>query len=111
MDILYPYGGALLAPFVAGYLASVIARIQRRRDRRPGWGTGILAIVLGVLISWFFTFRFDAFIPSRWATGGKVDLLTLIVATGFLAAFFSILPAAFVVDRHRKIYDKTHAAV
>src|SRR5262245_14843679 len=112
MDILYPFGGTLLAPFVAAYLASVIARSRRRRDRRAGWGPGVLAILFGVLATWFCTFQFDAFIPSRWDTvGGKVHLLPLLVVTGFLAAFFSILPAAFVVDRHRKIYDKTHGVV
>ena len=109
MELLYPYGGILLAPPVAAYLASVIARLRRRKDRRPGWGTGFLAILAGVLTTWICTFQFDAFNPWRWANaGGKVDLFSLLVATGFLAVVLSIMPAAYIVDRYQKSYDKTH---
>lgn len=109
---MYPFGGILLAPLVAGYLASVLGRIWRRRGRRPGWMAGGLAICGGVFATWLATFQLDLFMPWRWGqVGGKVDLLFLLAVTGILAAVVGILPAAFIVDRHQRIYDGRDAWV
>jgi hypothetical protein len=106
---MYPFGGILVAPLAAGYFASLLCRYYRRRDKRPGWVAGILAIFGGVLIALVCMFQFDLFIPSRWAAaGGKVHLLPLFGMIGFLAAVAGIIPAAFVVDRHQKQYDTSH---
>jgi MFS family permease len=106
---MYPFGGILLAPLVAAYLASVLSRFSSCRRRRPGWMVGIGAIFGGVIASWIGIFQLDLFRPWTWSyVGGKDDLLPLLIFTGFLAGFVGILPAAWVVDRHQKQYDETH---
>lgn len=106
---MYPFGGILIAPLVAGYLASLLSRFAARRQRRPGWVVGVCAISGAVLATWIATFQLDVFRPWSWSVvGGKVDLLWLLLMTGFLAGFVAIIPAAWVVDRHQKQYDKTH---
>ena len=106
MDLLYPYGGALLAPFAAAYVASVICRLHLRSRKRPGGFAGSIALVVGILVAWLCSFQFDAFIPSRWSTvDGKVGLGPLLVATGFLAVLTGVFPTAFIVRRYQKSYD------
>ena len=104
MDLLYPYGGILLAPVAAGCLASMLSRLCRWRGKRPAYGVALVSSVAGVFTTWICTSQFDPFIPSRWASaGGKVDLLDLLAVTGFLAAAVSIVPAALIVNRHRRV--------
>lgn len=106
---MYPFGGIAIAPLVAGYFASVMCRFWRQRGRRPGWIAGVLAISAGVLVTCVCTFQLDLFMPSRWSPGGgKGHLSDLILMTGFLAAVAGIMPAAIIVERHQKVYDKTH---
>jgi hypothetical protein len=104
---MYPFGRALIAPLVAAYRASVVSRLLRRQDKRPGWIVGGIAIAGGIFIGWLCVFQFDLFRPSRWNTG-KVELAPLLVLTGFLSFIESVIPAAWIVERHQKIYDKTH---
>ena len=109
MDVLYPYGGALVAPFAAMYVASLVSRFQIKRGKRPGWAGGVLSLASGILIAWFCSFQFDAFMPWRWSTaGGKVELQWLLGATAFLSVLTSVVPASFVMDRYQRRYDKTH---
>src|SRR5688572_6621441 len=102
---MYPFGGVLVAPLVAAYLASMLSRLWRRRRRRPGWIAGVLAILGGVFATWLCAFQLDFFMPSRWSSVGGLDLLLM---TGFLAGFVGIIPAAWIVERHQKIYDTTN---
>jgi len=45
--------------------------------------------------------------PWRWSwAGGNVELLDLLLLTGFPAGFVGIMPAAWIVERHQKAYDK-----
>jgi len=104
---MYPFGGILNGPLVAGYLASILSRFWKRRGRRPGWLVGILAIVGAIVVSWIFVFQLDLFRPWRWTNmDGKVDFLPLLVISAVPAAIASILPAAFVVELYQKRYDK-----
>ena len=104
---MYPFGGILVAPLVAAYLASLLSRLSRRRGRRPGWIEGITAILSGILATWVCTFQLDVFMPWRWSwAGGNVELLDLLLLTGFPAGFVGIMPAAWIVERHQKAYDK-----
>ncbi len=112
MDILYPYGGALVAPFAAMYVASILCRIQIGKGKRPGWLAGLVSLLFAILVALFCSFQFDVFRPWRWSiVGGKTDLQVLIVFTAFLAFLVSVVPASFVVDRYQKRYDRTHSHV
>jgi len=45
--------------------------------------------------------------PWRWSwAGGNVELLDLLLLTGFPAGFVGIMPAAWIVERHQNAYDK-----
>jgi membrane-bound metal-dependent hydrolase YbcI (DUF457 family) len=112
MDLLYPYGGALVAPFAAMYIASILSRFQIKRGTRPGWLAGLVSLTFGILVAWVCNFQLDVFRPWCWSTvGGKVELQWLLGATAFLSLLTSIVPASFVVDRYQKRYDKTHQKI
>jgi uncharacterized protein YqgC (DUF456 family) len=49
MDILYPYGGAFVAPFVAAYVASILCRVQAKRGSQSGWRTVLASLVFGIV--------------------------------------------------------------
>ena len=99
----------MVSPLVAGYLASVLCRLQRKRNKRPGFGVALIAIVAGVLACWLSMFQADLLIPSRW-TSAKVDLWMLLVITGVPSLVVSAISAGILLVRHRKIYDATHPA-
>ncbi len=108
MDLLYPYGGALLAPFFATYAASAISRFQLRQGRRPGGVTAIIAFIVGALVALLCSFQLDVFMPWRWGTvGGKVDLGWLVWATGFLSVVISFVPVRLVTNFYQRRFDKT----
>ncbi len=112
MDILYPYGGALVAPFAAMYVASIVCRIQIGKGKRPGWLAGLVSLVVAIVIALFCSFQFDIFRPWRWSiVGGKTHLQVLVGVTAIVAFLASVVPASFVVDRYQKRYDKTHSHV
>jgi MFS family permease len=112
MDLFYPYGGALVAPFTAMYVASVLCRLQLKNGKRPGWMVGLISLIVGIVVAWLCSFQLDAFRPWRWNTvGGKVELQWLMGAVAFLSLLTSVVPAAFVVDRFQKKYDKAHPVV
>lgn len=112
MDLLYPYGGALVAPFAAMYVASIASRLQIKGGTRPGWAAGVVSLAFGIIVAWFCSFQLDAFMPWRWSTvGGKVELQWLLGVTAFLSLLTSIVPASFVVGRYQKRYDKAHPPV
>lgn len=105
---MYPFGGSLVSALAAAYCASLISRALRQRDKRPGWLAGGVSIVAGIVIGWLCVFQLDLFTPSRWYVG-KDDLPGMLVITGFVSFVVSMMPAAFVVERHQRIYDSTHA--
>jgi membrane-bound metal-dependent hydrolase YbcI (DUF457 family) len=104
---MYPFGGSLVSSLVAAYCASLISRALRRREKRPGWLSGGVSVAVGIFIGWLCVFQLDLFRPSRW-DAGKVELPVMLVITGFVSFIASVIPAAFVVVRHQKIYDSTH---
>jgi len=96
------------APGTAGYVASVASRLYRRYGRRPGWGVGLLAVHIGFIVVWICAcaFQFDAFIPSRSATGGW--FFELLVVSEGLSVVTSSAPAPLIVRHHGNIDEKTH---
>lgn len=105
--IVYPFGGIFIAPLIAGYLASVLCRVQRQRERRPSFAILVLAIIAGVFVSWFSTFQFDLFSPARWSSSGKVPMGGLLIISGIPSFFVSTVAATVVVTRHRRSFDET----
>src|SRR5712664_3038329 len=111
MELLYPYGGAFVAPFAAAYVASFVSRLQLRRGKRPDWLTRSVALLGGILVAWVCAFQFDAFLPWRWSVvGGKVDLGLLLLATGVLTVLTCAVPTVLVIRRYQKTYDKAFGA-
>ena len=112
MDFLYPFGGALVAPFAAMYTARIVSRIQISKGKRPDWLAGLVALAFGIVAALFCSFQFDTFRPWRWSmVGGKTNLLVLVSITAFLAFLASAIPAFLVVDRYQKKYDRAHSQV
>jgi hypothetical protein len=58
--------GFLLAPVVAGLLASVLCSLSILRDEKPPWSHAILSATLGMFCSLWFLFGADVFHPARW---------------------------------------------
>src|SRR5882672_5057583 len=109
MGLLYPYGGALVAPFAAMYVTSVLSRLQIKRGRRPNWAAAVVSLAFGVLIAWLCSFQLDTFMPWRWCSvGGKVYLGDLLSATASLSLMTSAIPALFIMRRYQKKYDKSN---
>jgi biotin transporter BioY len=105
---VYPFGGILVAPLIAGYLASVLCRVQCQRKRRPSLAIVLLAILAGVFVSWFSTFQFDLFSPARWSNSGKAPMGGLLLISGIPSLFVSTIAATVIVTRHRRSFDETH---
>lgn len=108
---MYPFGGILISPLIAGYLASVLCRVQRSKGKRPGFVILLLASVAGVLASWLSMFQLDLFNPARWMSNGKVEMWMLLVISGIPSLFVSAIAATLFVARHQKSFDETHPAV
>jgi MFS family permease len=104
---MYPFGSILIAPLAAVYCASLFSRLLRRRGKRPGWVAGGLSITLGIVVGWLLVFQLDLFRPSRWYTG-KVDLPSMLLVNGFFSFISSVVPSAWMIERHQKLYDKAH---
>ena len=107
---MYPFGGILIAPLVAGYIASLICRRLRRRDRRPSWLIAPLAIAVSVFVVWGATFQMDLFLPSRWSSG-KVPMLGMLLISGVPSALVGAVAAIAVVYYYRLKYESTHPVV
>jgi hypothetical protein len=58
--------GFLLAPVVAGFLASTLCSLSILRHHKPPWFHASLSIALGIFSSLLVMFRRDALHPSRW---------------------------------------------
>jgi len=56
----------LLAPVVAGLLASVLCSLSILRDKGPPWSHAILSAMLGTFCSLSVIFRGDVFRPAHW---------------------------------------------
>jgi|ERR1051326_94275 Na+/proline symporter len=101
------FGVTLIGALAAVYCASLFSRLLRRRGKRPGWIAGGASIILGTVVEWLFLFQLDLFRPSRWYTG-KVDLPSMLLVTGFFSFIACTVPSAWMIERHQKLYDKTH---
>lgn len=112
MDLLYPFGGALVAPFAAMYVASILCRVQVKYGKRPSWLAVLVSLSVGIVVAWFCSFRLDAFRPGRWSSaGGKTQLKWLMGVVAVVSFFTSALPVGFVVDRFQKRYDKANPQI
>jgi hypothetical protein len=58
--------GFVLAPVVAGLLASVLCCLSILRDQKPPWSHAILSAPLGIFCSLWFLFGGDVLRPSHW---------------------------------------------
>ena len=98
---MFPFGGILIAPIVAGYLASLLARRDLSANKRPAWGSAWFAVVIGVVATWLATFRADLFRRPGQSAISKAPMPMLLVITGFPAAVVGIA-VAFPVTHHYK---------
>jgi uncharacterized PurR-regulated membrane protein YhhQ (DUF165 family) len=99
---MYPFGGIILAPIVAGYAASVLCRLCARASRRAGFLVFAVSVVLGVVMSVVATFGRAAFFPGdrTWNKAGYVgEVMPAAMAALLLGAF----AAAVVLHRHRRL--------
>jgi hypothetical protein len=107
---MYPFGGILIAPLVAGYLTSLICRLLGRRYRRPSWFTVPLAVVVSVSVVWVATFQTDLFVHSRWLTG-KVPMWDMLLISGVPSASLGAVAAILVLYHYLRKYERTHPGV
>jgi hypothetical protein len=103
----YPFGGILVAPFVGGYLASLICRFLCQRQKRPGVAVIWVSILASVIATWLATFQMDLFRVSRW-TRAKMDMPVDLAVSAIPAVLVALIAARFVVSRYRKMYDRDH---
>ena len=108
---MYPFGGILIAPLVAGYFASLVCRVRRRKDRRPSWLTIPFAVAAGVAAAWIATFQTDLFIPARWSASGKVPMVDMLLISGVLSASVGAATAILVVYYYLRQYERTRPMV
>ena len=102
---MYPFGGILIAPLVAAYLASVICRLARRRNKRPSWLVAPLAIAFGIFAVWAATIQADFFRPSVWEAG-KAPMWAIMLLSGAPALVLGTATTIPVVFHHRDKYEK-----
>jgi hypothetical protein len=96
----------LIAPLVAGYLASLLCRLSLRRDRRPSWFVIPLAVAIGVVLTWLVTFQQDLFHPSRWSS--KVEGSDMLAFAGVPAAVLAVVVALPIVGAYYDKYAQRH---
>jgi hypothetical protein len=58
--------GFLLAPVLAGLLASVLCGLSILRDEKPPWSHAALSVLLGIFCSLWSIFQGDVFNPALW---------------------------------------------
>jgi hypothetical protein len=95
---MYPFGGVILAPLVAGYLASVLCRLDKARGRRPGFVAFAMPVAIALVIVWVATFG-DELLKR---TNGKVEMWAMLLISGVPAFIAGSIPAALIVDRFRR---------
>ena len=97
--------GFLLAPVIAGFLASILCGLSILRLKKPPWFHAFLSIVLGVFSSLLAIFTSDVFHPSRWPSRIPEQWDSFVMA---LAASipFSIVVALIVVALFQERFKK-----
>ena len=103
---MYPFGAILIAPLVAGYLASLFCRLSSRRNKRPSWLLAPLSIAMGVVATWAATFQRDLFQPSHWSS--KVEGSLMLTISGVPAAGLAAAVAIPIVCVYYKTYTRSH---
>lgn len=101
-------GGFLLAPMIAGLMASVLCSLQILRDKRPSWSAGILSLLFGILSVWLLMFRSDVLHPGRWPNrfpGHWGQLAAALVASLFLTAVVILIAVTLFQERFRKHFS------
>jgi hypothetical protein len=59
--------GLLLAPVVAGLVASVLCCLSVLRNEKPPWSHAVVSTLAGLFSSLWMIFRGDVFDPSNWS--------------------------------------------
>jgi len=103
---MYPLGGILIGPLVAGYLVSLFCRLSLRRDRKPSWFLAALGIALGLVATLAATFQKDFFQPSHWSS--KVEGSAMLLITGVPAAVLAAGVAIPLVYFYGQKYAQSH---
>jgi hypothetical protein len=96
---MYPFGGVIIAPLVAGYLASVFCRLAQARGRRPGFAAYAIPVAVALVIVWVATFGDELLKP--WSNG-KVSMWGMLLISGVPAFIAGSIPAALIVERFRR---------
>jgi hypothetical protein len=94
---MYPFGGIILAPFIAGYLASVLCRLRVAKGLKAGYGTLAVSVGVAVVVVWVVTFGEELFKRDN----GKVAMWVMLLLTGIPSTLIGSVAAAFIINRHR----------
>jgi len=97
--------GFLLAPVVAGFLASILCSLSILRHRKPPWLYALLSIALGIFSSLLVMFRGDALHPSRWHSKFYEQwdpLLMALTASIPCSIFVTIIVVTLFRERFKK---------
>jgi hypothetical protein len=97
--------GILVAPVIAGFLASVLCSLSILRHQKPPWSHALLSILLGVCSSLVAVFGGEAFSPSRWPARipEQWDSFVMALAASIpLSIVVAIIVVALFQDRFKK---------
>jgi hypothetical protein len=97
--------GFLLAPLIAGLLASILSCLSILRLQKPPWSHALLCIVLGIFSSLLAVFGGDVFHPSSWP--GRIpeqwdSLVMALVASIPLSIAVALVVVALFQARFKK---------
>ena len=95
----------LLAPAIAGFLASILCGLSILRLQKPPWFHAFLCIAVGIFSSLLAIFSGDVFHPSRWP-GRIPDQWGSFVMALAASIPFSIVVALVVVALSRERFKK-----
>jgi amino acid transporter len=95
----------LLAPVIAGFVASVLCGLSILRRERPPWFHAFLSILLGIFSSLLAIFGSDVFSPAYWP--GRIpeqwDSFLIVMAASIP---FSVVVALIVVALFRERFKR-----
>ena len=95
----------LLAPVIAGLLASVLCGLSILRDKQPPWFHALLSTLLGIFSSLLAIFCGDVFHPAHWP--GRIparwDSFVIAMASSIpFSAIVAVIVVALFQERYKK---------